>query len=215
MDLTNKRILITAGPTWVSIDKVRVISNQASGETGLLLAEALIKLGAKVTLALGPVDASGINSKIELIRFRFFDELKNLVSKELKLKKYDIIIHAAAVSDYRLKKQYASKIKSGLRSLRLELIPTPKIIDSLKKISPNSLVVGFKFEPGVSNALMINRSRDLLKRSKLDLVVGNTISAGNYRAFLIDHSDIIGPYLKKKDMAKGLISLMEKKIWIN
>ena len=50
MKLKNKRVLITAGPTWVKIDKVRVISNTASGKTGLLFADAFKRLGSKVTL---------------------------------------------------------------------------------------------------------------------------------------------------------------------
>ena len=56
--LKNKKVLITAGPTWVPIDNVRVISNTATGETGILLSEKLKNLGAKVTLLLGPTNLS-------------------------------------------------------------------------------------------------------------------------------------------------------------
>ena len=64
MSLKNKRILITAGPTWVAIDSVRVISNIATGETGILLAKRLSLQGAKVTLALGPSCCAYASGKI-------------------------------------------------------------------------------------------------------------------------------------------------------
>ena len=98
-----KKVLITAGPTWVAIDKVRVISNIASGETGILLADKLSEQGAKVTLVLGPGnDKNGIqNSRIKIIRFSFFEELRQALKKELKASRYDFIIHSAAVSGFR------------------------------------------------------------------------------------------------------------------
>ena len=71
MVLKNKNILITAGPTWVPIDRVRVISNIATGKTGILLAKSANKLGAKVTLVLGPVGEVGLEKEINVKRFYF------------------------------------------------------------------------------------------------------------------------------------------------
>ncbi len=132
--LKNKKILITAGPSWVPIDRVRVISNIATGETGIILAERLLKEGARVTLLLGPQGTCCLDKRIKLRAYRFFDELKGLLSGELKLKKYDMVIHTAAVSDYRPLKQYSGKVKSGIKHWRLDLVPTEKIIDMIKKI---------------------------------------------------------------------------------
>ncbi|MBU1999188.1 MAG: phosphopantothenoylcysteine decarboxylase, partial [Candidatus Omnitrophica bacterium] len=69
-NLKNKKILITAGPTWVPVDDVRVISNSASGETGILLAKRLSGQGAKVTLLLGPIGNYNPDKKIKLVLFR-------------------------------------------------------------------------------------------------------------------------------------------------
>ena len=129
MSLKNKSILITAGPTWVPIDAVRVLSNRASGETGFLLAEKLKQAGAKPTLLLGPVGCCRPIKNIRLLRFCFFDELKNLLIRELRTNRYDAVVHAAAVADYRPEKEIISKMSSGIRHWNLRLIPTIKLID--------------------------------------------------------------------------------------
>lgn len=76
MSLKNKRVLITAGPTWVAIDKVRVISNTATGATGKILAQQLANKGAKVTLLINAENSCCLNKKIKILPFRFFDQLK-------------------------------------------------------------------------------------------------------------------------------------------
>ncbi|HQO38768.1 MAG TPA: phosphopantothenoylcysteine decarboxylase, partial [Candidatus Omnitrophota bacterium] len=98
MSLKGKRILITAGPTWVSLDPVRVISNTASGETGRRLAYACAQAGARVTLLLGPGESPAPDRRICVRRFRFFEELDRSLRSELR-KKYDAVVHSAAVSD--------------------------------------------------------------------------------------------------------------------
>jgi phosphopantothenoylcysteine decarboxylase/phosphopantothenate--cysteine ligase len=85
--MINKRILITAGPTWVPIDSVRVISNIATGETGILLAQEAVRRGFGVTLLLGPCDCCCIGQGFKVVRFRFFDELRQRLKEELSSKK--------------------------------------------------------------------------------------------------------------------------------
>ena len=101
--LAGKKILITAGPTWVPIDDVRVISNISSGEMGTLLAKEARACGMDVDLILGPVTYSEPLKGVRVTRFKYFDELLKLVSSTLARKPYDVILHAAAVSDYLLK----------------------------------------------------------------------------------------------------------------
>lgn len=208
MGLRNKRILITAGPTWVPIDSVRVISNIATGETGVLLAEKLNNLGVKVTLLIGPQGVCSLNKKIRLIHFKFFDELKNKIKQELKSKKYAIVIHSAAVSDYRPIKSCSQKVKSGLKNWRLKLVPTPKIIDQIKKLNGDLLVVGFKFEPKASRKILINKARNLMRRAKPDLVVANTIDKNRYHAYIVSQNKIQGPLGNKKDLVQKLIQVL-------
>lgn len=209
VDLRNKRILITAGPTWVPVDSVRIISNTATGETGAILADRLQRLGAKVTLLLGQAEPGKVNKKVRLIRFRFFDELRSLIIKELTSKKYDIVIHSAAVADYKPKRAFSQKISSGKKELRLDLVPTPKIIDLLKKINPSLFVVAFKFEATSAKRVFIRRARELMRRSNLDLVVANAVNGNNYLAYIVNSlSEAYGPMHNKKGMAAQLIKIM-------
>lgn len=189
MFLKNKRILITAGPTWVPIDKVRVISNLASGETGRLLAKEARKAGAKVTLLIGPLN---------------FNELKDKITKNIK--RCDIIIHAAAVADFCPARVYSGKINAAKRNLVLKLRPLPKIIDAVKKINPGIFLVGFKFEPDASRAKLRQKAQTLFKRAKADLVVANSVVGGGYRAYILGKNIINGPFFSKGQLARHLIS---------
>ncbi len=212
-NLKNKRVLITAGPTWVGLDSVRVISNTATGQTGILLADKLVKSGAKVTLLLGPAaESRSLNKKIKLIRFKFFDELKSAIIKEIRGGKYDVVIHSAAVSDYMPKVNFNRKVKSGIKRWKLCLMPTPKLIDSIKKINRGLFLVGFKFEPGVPRKILIARARGLITRAKLDLAVANTVYKGRYCAYLVNKRRVYGPLFTKKDMARDLIGLIGENI---
>ncbi len=140
----HKRVLITSGPTWVGIDKVRVISNIATGAGGISLANKLQRKGYKVTLLLGPVAAGQINKKVRVVRYRFFDELKKALKKELRKTTYHWAVHSAAVSDFRPRQANTGKIKSARKKLLLELIPTEKLVCLFKKIQPKLKLVIFK-----------------------------------------------------------------------
>jgi phosphopantothenoylcysteine decarboxylase / phosphopantothenate---cysteine ligase len=209
MNFKNKRILITAGPTWVAIDKIRVMSNIASGQTGILLASRLNALGAKITLILGPVGSvCCFDKKIKVLRFRYFDELKDILFSELMRGRYDAVIHSAAVSDYKPRRPANQKISSGLKSLKITLIPTVKLVDSLKKLSRRSFTVAFKLEPGLSRKLLINEARKLLKRASLDAVVANSIDYRGYRAMLVTGQDVSAECKNKFIMTQRLVKLI-------
>lgn len=207
MSLRNKKILITAGPTWVSIDNTRVISNIASGKTGILLAQKLRNSGAGVTLLLGPVGSCCLGRNIKLLRFKFFAELERAVRKELKSGDYDILIHSAAVSDYRPRIAYKRKLESGRKKLKLDLVPTPKIIDLVKKLDKSIFLVGFKFEAPAAKDILIKKAKALFRRADLDLAVANTICGGHYQAYIINKQRVYGPLRSRQDMANRLIAL--------
>lgn len=213
MHLNGKKILITAGPTWVPIDKVRVISNIASGHSGILLAERAKRLGAKPTLLIGPVGDIKLSRSIKIKRFRYFDELHNLIKKELDSKKYDIIIHSAAVSDYRPKKISYDKIKSNIRDFSLELETTTKIVDKIKKYAPHIFLVIFKLDLGISKNRMIEKARATMQESKADLAVVNTFSKKfAYKALIIDRKQIFCEVNSKEALAGKLLELISSKI---
>lgn len=205
MAIKNKRVLITAGPTWVPIDSVRVISNIATGQTGILLAEKLERLGAKVTLLLGTSEARCINKRIRLIRFKFFNELRDIIKKELKNKRYDVIIHSAAASDFKPDKIIRGKIISAGRRV-LKLKPLPKIIRDIRYSAKEAKVVMFKLEIGVTGGVLLKRSKIAQKKLGVDLVVANTLNP--YRAFIMDGKGKSIFVRNKKELADRLVRII-------
>ncbi|MFB5628567.1 MAG: bifunctional phosphopantothenoylcysteine decarboxylase/phosphopantothenate--cysteine ligase CoaBC, partial [Nitrosarchaeum sp.] len=137
--LKNKKVLMTGGPTIEYIDPVRIITNQSSGKTGVLLASELISSGAKVTLVYGPgIEKPPKGAKI--IKISTNKEMLDVVKKELK-KKVDIVIMAAAISDYTPENPSKYKIKSNQNKIKISLKKTPKIIDQIKKYQKDVFLV--------------------------------------------------------------------------
>ncbi|MBN1912937.1 MAG: hypothetical protein JW788_00900 [Candidatus Omnitrophica bacterium] len=204
MDLKNKRILITAGPTWVPIDTVRVISNIATGATGILLAERFVRQGAKVTLLLGPAEDCRVNKTINLKRFRFYAELKEKAVKEVRSGSYDVIIHSAAVSDFTPIKRRRVKITSK-KPLNIRLVPLPKIVDIMRRVAPRAKLVMFKLEPGISDNALVKRAKEAQEKAGADMVIANKIEP--YRAFIIYEKGIIS-VKSKRALAYNLINLL-------
>ncbi len=215
--LRDKKILVTAGPTWVPIDAVRVISNISSGRTGAVIAQYAAKKGANVTLLLGPSDAvhnSRLRQGLRVVRFRYFDEFRNLISRELKKQKYDIIIHAAAVSDYRPARIFKQKIKSGKKGLTIFLKPTVKLIDRIRKNAPQAFLVMFKLEAGKPKKELIDIAYATMRRCRADLVIANDlkdISKNSHRAYIVDAQKRITPVATKEKLAAKLFGIISKK----
>lgn len=205
MDLKNKNILITAGPTWVPIDSVRVISNIATGQTGIMLAEKLRRLGAKVTLLLGSSEVNCSDRRIRVLRFKFFNELRESIKKELKNRHYDVIIHSAAVSDFKPGKFIKGKIKSG-KEYHLKLKPLPKIINDIRRFAPATKVAMFKLEPGVSKEVLLQRAKAAQAEAGTDFVVANRINP--YQAFIINEKNDIIPVKSKSELVKKLLRIL-------
>ena len=197
----------------MAIDQARVISNLATGETGFILADKFKKLGAKVTLLLGPGNfCQAGQTGIKLIRFKYFSELARLLDKELKDHKFAAVIHAAAVADYQPKGIIRRKVSSQRKSWKINLVPTDKLIFLLRKYQTNLFTVGFKFQPNMPKDKLIARGNALLKSANLNLVVANSNKNKSYQAFILDGLNKYGPFLNKTKMAVYLAKLMEKQL---
>ncbi len=208
MSIKGKKILITGGPTWVPIDSIRVISNIATGRTAIRMAEEADARGAKITLLLGPVGSVNVARSINVKRFCYFNQLHSLIKKELISNNYDIVIHSAAVSDYKPKKAFYSKLKSNMRNLSLELETTVKIVDKIKRYDPNVFLVIFKLELDKTITQMIDRARTTLRESRADLAVVNSFSRTNvYKAFIIDQKKTFCHFRSKDDLARNFFRL--------
>ena len=215
--LENKKVLMTAGPTIEYIDPVRVITNLSSGKTGVLLASELISSGAKVTLIYGPGNKEPPKGA-KIINVTTNKEMFDATKKELK-KKYDIVIMAAAASDYTPEKPSKSKIKSNKKALTIRLKKAPKIIDQVKKSQKNTILVGFKAETNLSKSALIKSAKTKLKESNADLIIANDIGTkyqknpDNNQIIIVDEKNTTTSGWKKKEkIVKIIRKEMEKKI---
>lgn len=165
-----RRILITAGPTYEAIDPVRFIGNHSSGKMGFALASAMIGKGAAVNLVTGPVNLptpAGISERIDVTSSAEMYQ----VCREL-AKRADIIIMAAAVSDYQPVEYIATKIKKKNYDLHIQLKPTTDILRALAAEKRNDqIIVGFALE--TDNEL--ENARLKLQNKNLDIIVMNSL----------------------------------------
>ncbi|MBE28755.1 bifunctional phosphopantothenoylcysteine decarboxylase/phosphopantothenate--cysteine ligase CoaBC [bacterium] len=169
--LHGKKVLITAGPTYEKIDKVRYISNYSSGKMGISLARFAVNLGAEVILIKGPtlntINHNNINVIDVITAENMYNEVLNHFSS------VDIGIFAAAVSDFRPKQSRNNKIKKadGLKEIKLEL--TKDIISEASNIKNNKqFIVGFALE----NENEIDNAIKKLTEKKLDLIILNSLN---------------------------------------
>ena len=174
--LKNKKVLMTAGPTVEKIDPVRVITNQSSGRTGMLLASELISAGAKVTVIYGPGTEKPPKGA-RVINITSSKEMEDATKKELKQKRWDVAIMAAAISDYIPENPSKTKIKSDKKSLTIKLKKAPKIIDQVKKLQKDILLVGFKAETNLAQSSLVKSAQKKLEQTGADLIIANDIGS--------------------------------------
>ena len=211
--LKNKKVLMTAGPTIEYIDPVRVITNLSSGKTGTLLASELISAGAKVTLIYGPGNQTP-SKGIKVINVTTSKEMFDATKKELK-KKFDIVVMAAAASDYTPENPSKSKIKSDKKSLIIRLKKAPKIIDLVRKYQKNALLVGFKAETNLTKIALIKSSQKKMKESGADIIVANDIgkkyqkNTDYNQVLILNNKKIISSGWKKKEK---IVKIIKKEI---
>ena len=178
-DLTGKKILVSAGPTYEDIDPVRFIGNRSSGKMGYAVAKAAFLRGASVTLISGP-SSQNIYPEIQNIKVRSASEMERAIKKEID--KNDLLIMSAAVSDYRPSKTVSNKIKKNKSSLDLKLELNIDILSSIK--SKKIKVVGFALE--TQNE--VTNAKKKLKEKNLEMIVLN--SPGKEIGFEVDTNKV-------------------------
>jgi phosphopantothenoylcysteine decarboxylase/phosphopantothenate--cysteine ligase len=211
------KIFITSGGTKVPIDSVRFIGNMSSGRYGAELAEAFDKdhdqvqfLSAKGSRYPNNMTASRFNDYIYDNYDEYFDKSINLI----KGSKPDIIISAAAVSDYIMDKT-EGKISSDKDELIISLKKAKKVLPEFKKASPSSMVVGFKLL--VSPAYQdVNKAVQKVLNNGADYVVYNDLSEirkGNIIRLLFDKK----MNFRQANSAEELVKLIkdEYSTWSN
>jgi len=220
-DLAKSKVLVTAGPTLEYIDPIRVITNISSGKMGVAIVVEALSRGAEVTLVYGhgtaipPAGAKTISVETS-------QEMHEAVVSELKSKKCDVMIAAAAVADWAPEKKFEHKVPTSIKTkLTVELRPTPKIIDTVKNVSPNTFLVAFRAESNLSDGELIQSAYKRLKKAKADLITANDtgrkgvgFSYNTNEVFIVDaNREVVHVSLTtKREVAKRLFDVIISKL---
>jgi len=219
-DLKGRRVLVTAGPTIEHIDPIRVITNRSSGKMGAAIAEEVASRGADTTLILGPGTLTP-PSNVKTIRIENTSELLERVLKVLEESKPDFVFAAGAPTDYRPTTVSPKKIKTREKGrFDLELEATPKILEAIRKVSPETFIVAFKTEHNASNEELIDEAYKILHEKNADLVAANDVGhegvgfqADTNELYVVDGRKRVVhlPLAEKREIARQLVDLAIKK----
>lgn len=167
--LSNKKVLVTAGPTYEAIDPVRFIGNHSSGKMGYAIATELKKLGADVVLVSGPTNLTAPKG-VKLKNITSASELLEACQKEFETA--DICVMSAAVADYTPEEVATQKIKKNTDEFSVSLKKTTDILFNLGKTKKNQILVGFALETNDEEENAIKK----LQRKNLDFIVLNSLN---------------------------------------
>lgn len=212
-NLNGKKILITAGPTYESIDPVRYIGNHSTGKMGISLADEANKRGAQVHLILGPSHLLPETKGISITKVTSGQEMLNACQKLFK--KVDVAIFSAAVADYTPENAATQKIKKKGHSMDLTLVKTPDIAYEFGQIKKGKqLSIGFALE---TEKELVN-AKEKIKKKNFDLIVLNSLNdagAGfkhaTNKVSIISKDNKVDSYeLKSKELvAKDILNKLE------
>jgi phosphopantothenoylcysteine decarboxylase / phosphopantothenate---cysteine ligase len=209
--LAGKRVVVTAGPTREAIDPVRVITNRSSGRMGYALAEAAFARGADVLLVSGPTTLPA-PAGVRLERVETTEQLARAVAASLQ--EADLLVMAAAPSDFRPDTPAKQKRPRGAEAVTLTLAPTPDILETTKPLRKRgATMVGFAFETGAD----LDRPRRKLADKDLALLVVNRADeagAGaevetNRVTLLTRDQQRELPLMRKRDVAEEILDAVE------
>lgn len=205
-ELEGTTILVTAGGTQESIDPVRYIGNRSSGKMGYAIAEQAVRMGAKVILVSAPTSLP-IPSGVDFISVDSAVSMQEAV--EARYNDVNVVIMAAAVSDFRVLHKAEQKIKK-MESMTIELVKNPDILQGLGSKKNHQILVGFAAE----TEHVIKYGQDKVAKKNLDMLVANDVSKSN-AGFNVDTNEGYFlypdkepkemPNMKKSELARHIL----------
>ena len=192
-ELEGTTILVTAGGTQESIDPVRYIGNRSSGKMGYAIAEQAARMGAKVILVSAPTSLP-IPNGVDFISVDSAVSMQEAV--EARYNDVNVVIMAAAVSDFRVLHKAEQKIKK-MESMNIELVKNPDILQGLGSKKSHQILVGFAAE----TEHVIKYGQDKVAKKNLDMLVANDVSKSN-AGFNVDTNEgyFLYPDKERKEM---------------
>ncbi len=205
-ELEGTTILVTAGGTQESIDPVRYIGNRSSGKMGYAIAEQAARMEAKVILVSAPTSLP-IPNGVDFISVDSAVSMQEAV--EARFNDVNVVIMAAAVSDFRVLHKAEQKIKK-MESMTIELVKNPDILQGLGSKKSHQILVGFAAE----TEHVIKYGQDKVAKKNLDMLVANDVSKSN-AGFNVDTNEGYFlypdkepkemPNMKKSDLARHIL----------
>jgi len=211
------RILITSGGTREPIDDVRFVGNTASGRTGNLIAQEAVRRFHTVYLLSGmgsaAVEPWALDSGLIVPdSFGSAADLLEACTRRLN-SPVEAIVASAAVADF-TPAAVKGKLSSAQSELVLRMKPTVKVIDRIRQLAPDALLVVFKLESGLARDELFVRAQATLKRSEADLVVANDVCGmgkPDHPAHFLDRDGLVCSVDTRRDLAERLIELLEER----
>ena len=175
-DLSGKRVLLTGGPTREYLDPARCLTNPSSGHSACLLAAEAYRRGAEVVMVYGPGQATPA-PWLDVRRVETGAQMTEAVDQALSEGEVHIALAVAAVADFMPTQRQPEKIATGsVERLELSLLPTPKILDRIRALSPKTKLVGFKASSHTEDEALEQQARTYLEAGRADVMVANSIS---------------------------------------
>jgi len=212
--ISERKLLITAGPTYEKIDPVRYIGNFSSGKMGFELAEKALLMGYQVTLISGPVNLELVHPLLTRIDVLSAQELMDCVKENWSSQ--DIGIFAAAVADYRPIEMASQKIKKKSADFELKLTRNPDVLQwAAENKKKEQYVMGFALETNNSNEYALSKLND----KNLDAIVMNSMEnegttfQSDWNKITILNRDGTCEYFDKKpksQVALDILNFIEK-----
>lgn len=212
-DLAGKKVLISAGPTIAPIDPVRYITNRSSGKMGYAIAEEAAARGADVILVSGPTNLEKPDG-VKAIDVLTNEEMKNAILDNFT--NSDIVIKAAAVTDYKIKNYSNEKIKKTEGDLNLSFVRDNDILKILGEKKTNQILVGFAAE----SSNVVENAKRKIKGKNLDYIVANDITSAdtgfgsdNNKVIIIskDGEEIYLDKMSKREVASRIFDIILRK----
>lgn len=225
------KIIITAGGTSEKIDDVRTITNSSTGRLGYAIGSAFAENYGekleKIYYLHGLRAVFPEHEKIEPIPIGGVLDLQQVLEKLLTTEKIDAVVHAMAVSDYIVKEVTTldkirgtedpdnkadlsgNKISSDIDDLVIHMKRSPKVISSIKKLAPETALVGFKLLSGVPHEELIDVGYHLLQKNSCDFVLANDlqeIGKDFHRGYLIHEDKTYDTMRTNEEIAKMIAS---------
>ncbi|MGH9687362.1 MAG: bifunctional phosphopantothenoylcysteine decarboxylase/phosphopantothenate--cysteine ligase CoaBC [Candidatus Acidiferrales bacterium] len=212
-DFEGQTVLVTAGPTREALDPVRYLTNRSSGKMGYALAEAALRRGARVVLVSGPTNLPAPQAA-DWVPVRTTEEMRDAVREHAS--DANVVIMAAAISDYRPVAAQPQKIKRAGERITLDLEPTPDILAELGRerhesgAASRQILVGFAAETD----RMAESAREKLARKGADMIAANDVTQEGagfdgdtniVRLFMRDGREIALPKLTKFEVANRIL----------